>query len=207
MMNRCKRWRYSNNAFGYVLSSNVARVWNNAFRFNALGGATGSQNTAIGDYAGFAVITGSNINAIGTELSGVSSFFWRGEYRHLYQRRAPPSKFPQLGRHSQQKAPQVRHVCSRPLRYENLKLPWERHVPMVGNMSPYGAGHRINSKLSTFRAYGALGVRCVLASSSLPRCLLLTRTDRQMMKESERVIRPSSRLLRKSSRAGGVAGE
>ena len=75
MMNRCKRWRYSNNAFGYVLSSNVARVWNNAFRFNALGGATGSQNTAIGDYAGFAVITGSNINAIGAELSGVSSFF------------------------------------------------------------------------------------------------------------------------------------
>jgi len=77
MTSRCKRWRYSNNAFGYVLSSNVARVWNNAFRFNALGGATGSQNTAIGDYAGFAVITGSNINAIGAELSGVSSFLAR----------------------------------------------------------------------------------------------------------------------------------
>src|SRR5206468_10611710 len=75
MTSRCKRWRYSitHSVTCFLVTS--PGVWNNAFRFNALGGATGSQNTAIGDYAGFAVITGSNINAIGAELSGVSSFF------------------------------------------------------------------------------------------------------------------------------------
>jgi hypothetical protein len=63
-----------NNALGdLALTSNVSGIGNTAVGDDALGGSAGSFNVAVGDGAGSAITTGSNIIAIGTNVSGVDS--------------------------------------------------------------------------------------------------------------------------------------
>jgi hypothetical protein len=65
-----------NNAFGdSAMSENVSGFFNTAVGDDALFHCNGDSNVAVGDEAGIAITTGSNIIAIGAGVSGVSSVF------------------------------------------------------------------------------------------------------------------------------------